>query len=45
MYDDGVYLKVEKTVELLVDGTGAWWSGARTDAATSTAQTDISYID
>lgn len=46
LYDGDVYIKVDKVVELIFDlATSQFWSGARTDAATSTGSTDISYLD
>lgn len=43
-YDGDAFIKVENQAYIVVQGN-TFWSGARTDNATSTANTDASYLD
>ena len=44
-YDDDAWIKVERISDLVSDAAGIFWSGARTDNATTTGTTDISFLD
>lgn len=44
-YDGDCWIKVEKSTALVVNAGGEFWAGARTDNATTTGTTDMSYLD
>lgn len=45
LYDGDAYIKVEKSAILAIGAGNEFWAGCRTDNATSTGSTDMSYLD